>query len=371
MFQPLFAHAAGPLRRLFRGLKFGVFACVLACGGAFAETTETPDCSLGLPPLPASAQQADRDLLRLGEKLFKDRRLSRDATIACTSCHQVDLGMADGLPTARGVAGATGTRNTPTLLNAAYTPTYFWEGRRPVLEQQVIDPLLNPLEHGLTDRSELEALLRDIPDYQELLHPLLRERADTTPADLAASALAAYVRTLRSGGSAFDRFYYGGDQEALSEAARNGWDLFRGRAGCIECHPVGEDWAMFTDYQFRNAGVSPPPQGAKLAGLTRRAKALPGEAVGDELSADAELAALGRFLVTGKPKDIGRFRTPSLRDVALTAPYMHDGSVATLEEAVQMELYYQGNLKTRPVILTSAERADLIAFLESLSGCRP
>lgn len=348
-----------------------IFAWAVVFGSAWADLASGSDCSIGLPPLPAAMQAAEPESIRLGERLFHDARLSADGSTACSSCHRSDRAFSDGLPKAKGLGGATGNRNTPSLFNLAYVSAFSWDGRRSDLKQQALDPLLNPMEHGLSDLTDLQSLVQDDPDYRELLRRLAPQSADASPVAIAADALALYLRTLRSGGSAFDRFFFAGEEDALSQRARRGWGLFSGRAGCVQCHPVGKDWALFTDYQFRSTGITAPTPNAKLARLTRRVKEIPPETLATEITKDAELAALGRFLVTRNPKDIAKFRTPSLRDVARTAPYMHDGSVATLEQAVEKELYYLRTQGPRPVILTYEERLSLVAFLESLSGCRP
>src|SRR6266851_5554935 len=182
-------------------------------------------------------------------------------------------------------------------------------------------------------------------------------------------ALACFVRTLVADDSTFDRFMYKGEHAALTEGQRRGLKLFRGRGQCASCHLIGDKDAPLTDGQFHalhlEAGLR-----RHLPALVPLVKATPREQLGELIASRPDIAALGRFLVTLDPSDIGRFRTPSLRNVALTAPYMHDGSVPTLARAVEREIYYRSAEVARPVSLTPSERDDLVAFLESLTSTK-
>jgi cytochrome c peroxidase len=325
-------------------------------------TLGLPPRSEGGEPLQSAARAA------LGKRLFFDTRLSADGTISCASCHKPERAFADGLPVARGIHGQLGTRNTPSLLNAAYGTSEFWEGRRDSLEHQAIDPLLNPREHGLRNANQLLGIIQGDPEYARMFAQTSSVREPAITLDRIVSALASFERTLLAGGSPADQYLFGGQREALSAAAVRGLDLFRGRAGCSCCHTIGEQSALFTDNLYHRVGVGMQPIAGRLAAATTRViGASPAEL--DQLnSEDPDIAALGRFVVTKNPKDIGLFKTPSLRNVALTAPYMHDGSVKTLPEAIDVEVYYRTLEANRPLILTPLERADLIAFLESLSS---
>lgn len=318
---------------------------------------------LGLPPQAPEPEQAK---VELGKRLFFDARLSADRRVSCASCHRPELAFTDGLPVAKGAGGRAGTRNTPSLLNAGYSRSFFWEGRRQTLESQVTDPFFSPVEHGLRDPVELLASIGNDPGYRKQFSRAFP--GDRITIAEVSAAIAAYVRSLDSGNSPFDRYDYGGDKGALSASALRGLELFRGSAGCAECHVVGEGHALFTDHRFHSLGVGLPAVAQTLPELAKRARALDRDALGQGVATDPEMAALGRFLVTGDPADIGRFKTPSLRNVALTAPYMHDGSVGTLEEAVEREIYYRGLSKGRPLILTTEEKANLVEFLRSLTG---
>jgi cytochrome c peroxidase len=190
--------------------------------------------------------------------------------------------------------------------------------------------------------------------------------------EMIGAALAAYEQTLVSAGSPFDRYYYAKDTSALNAAAVRGFELFRGRANCSSCHPIGERWSLFTDQTFHVATRGlPAAVSGDLPSLAQRVvtarNAASTQALELLLATDAQVAALGRFVVTLEPADIGKFKTPSLRNVALTAPYMHDGGVAALAEAVELELYQRGTV-THPIILTRDEKADVLEFLKALSG---
>lgn len=291
----------------------------------------------GLPlylPVP-DENQLTPDKTALGERLFSDPVLSADRSLSCASCHRPDHAFADTLALSSGVRGRRPTRNTPSIQNAGYTGPYFWDGRTETLEDQVVRPVTNPREMGLP-LPEAVARLRIDSSYREAF----REAFDggDVNATRMARALATYVRTLRAGDSPADRFT-AGDVDALSPEARSGYRLFVGKAGCAACH----GGPLFTDQRFHNTGVSWGSEDA------------------------------GRAEITGRPEDRGKFNTPSLRDVAETAPYMHDGSMATLRDVV--EFYDRGggtnpNLDRRlkPLALTPREIDDLVAYLRALSS---
>jgi cytochrome c peroxidase len=292
--------------------------------------------------------------------------------MSCAKCHLANRAFSDGRPTAEGDAGRPGTRNTPSLLNVAYEKNLFWDGRAVSLEEQVRAPLYNPLEQGLSGDRALEDLLNSLPEYRTMFQKAFATASKIT-ADGVAKAIAAYERSLLSGNSAFDRFVYGHDGTALSVRQQNGLALFKGRAGCAQCHTIGESFALFTDQQFHSSSVRLPEQvSRKLPELTSHVLALSERkgsgALNELIAADGRIAALGRFLATRNPSDINRFQTPSLRNVALTAPYMHDGSIGSLDSAVEMELYSRNDTLEKPIILTTEERADIVGFLRALTG---
>jgi len=246
----------------------------------------------------------------------------------------------------------------------------FWDGRRASLEEQVRDPLVNPLEHGLADHAALIAFLGADPDYVRDFEGAFGTVRGQIEMDQVAGALASFVRSLLAGDSPFDRYFYAGDKSALSEPALRGLVLYQGRAQCTGCHSIDARQATFSDGQFHTVGVELGRVAPRLASLATRVARTPKEEINSLIARDADVAALGRFVVTLDPADIGKFRTPTLRNIALTAPYMHDGSVATLGEAVDHELYYRGQALGRPLVLTPAEKSDLLAFLRSLTSTR-
>ncbi len=326
---------------------------------------------LGLPPLPPppAAQAA------LGLKLFFDRRLSVNGTLSCAMCHVPEQGFtAQQLKTSVGMEGVSLRRNAPSLLNVAYTSPLFVDGRAASLEAQALQPMLHPDEMANPDIETVLRRVAALPDYRS---PFLRAfgSARPTPARLAA-ALAAYQRTLVAAGSPFDRWHFGGEPGALGAEAERGFALFR-QFGCDRCHRVGQHDALFSDGLFHNTGVqarSDATHGDGAAftlvpGLEARFDAPTLQRIGVPDAPD-----LGRFEVTHEPADRRAFRTPSLRNVALTAPYMHDGSLATLDAV--LDHYARGGTpadpqqdpRLQPFALAPADRAAMLAFLRSLTS---
>jgi cytochrome c peroxidase len=274
----------------------------------------------------------------LGRRLFFDKSLSRDRSKSCAVCHVPGSCFTDERATALGVRDQVGPRNTPTLVNAALYPALFWDGRAVSLEAQVEGPILAATELDMTEEMVLERVREDA-EYP----PLFRAAFGSPEVTLrrVGHALSSFERTLLAADSPFDRWWFGGDEAAATAEAKRGFDLFRTK-GCASCHKVGPSDAVFSDFGFHatGAGTSDDP---------------------------------GRFAVTGKEEDRGRFRTPSLRNVAATAPYFHDGSAATLADAI--EHYDRGGGEGRrkepeilPLRLSKAEKADLEAFLRSLTS---
>ncbi len=273
----------------------------------------------------------------LGRELFFEKRLSRDDTISCASCHDPERAFTDEEPVAVGVEGQKGTRRTPRLINRAYGRSFFWDGRAATLEEQVLGPIANPIEMDLAVEDAVARLQSDL-HYTAAFEAAFD--GAPTPERLS-FALAAYVRTILSGDSPYDR-YLAGDETALSEAQRRGLELFRGKAACTVCH-VGPN---LTDERFHNTGVG---------------------------WANGAYADDGRAAVSGDAADRGAFKTPPLREVAGAGPYMHDGSLETLDDVI--EFYDEGGRENpnldfdmQPLNLTGREKKDLVAFLEALSG---
>jgi cytochrome c peroxidase len=254
------------------------------------------------------------------------------------------------------------------LVNSAYLTSLFWDGRRKSLEEQAADPLVNLVEHALGSHDDLLAIVRTDAAYGAGFRAAFGVAPESIRIEHVLKALAAFERTLVSGDSPFDRYRYSGDSSALSISQIRGLGLFVGRARCVTCHTIGTEYALLTDQEFHTIGIGQARLQTGLAQRAARLARLSWSERNQSILGDPEVAALGRFAVTLKPGDIGRFRTPSLRNVALTAPYMHDGSVPTLAEAVEREVYYRGLESGRPLVLTPREKADLVAFLEALTS---
>jgi cytochrome c peroxidase len=338
---------------------------------AFAVDTPLTGHLLGLPEPGGAGSRSSQPLRQLGERLFSDPRLSTDGKVSCRKCHEPRLSFTDGRVRSVGHEGKTGARNAPSLINVAYQDSLFWDGRAADLESQALAPLTNPMEHALPSEQSIAQIVRTDPTYERTFLEVFGVQAERIEAAHVAKALSAYERTLLAGGSPFDRYAYGHDPAAMPAAAVRGLGLFRGRAQCSSCHPIGQSSALFTDGQFHMAPGGLPDEVSKsLPVLTR--KVAQAAAVGSRvalerlIATDAGVAALGRFVVTLNPADIGKFKTPSLRNVSLTAPYMHDGSVDTLERAVDEELYSRGGGVSHPIALTVSERHDLVEFLRAL-----
>lgn len=306
-----------------------------------ADTVEVP---LGLPPIfwpddnPYSPEKAE-----LGRLLYFDARLSSDGTVSCASCHEPEHGFTDGHEVSTGIGGQKGGRSAPTVINRAYTLLQFWDGRAATLEEQVKGPLANPLE--MTSEKSLNEAhesvvqrINDIPGYVERFQDVFGDGQITI--DHVAKAIATFERTVLSGNSPYDR-YKAGDQSAMSESQIRGLDVFVKKAECDACH-LGFN---FSDESYMNIGI----------GM-------------DKPDPDP-----GRYAVTKDEADFGAFKTPTLREVEHTAPYMHDGRFKTLEEVV--EHYDKGGIKNphlsekmKPLHLSDQEKADLVAFMKALSG---
>ena len=321
-------------------------------------------CAVGLAAavaLSVAATPPAHEGLSIGARLFSDKRLSVDGTVSCASCHLPEKAFSDGRTVAIGVGGLTGARNTPSLTTASLHRVFSWEGRHTTLESQVLAPLRNAREHGFASDEQIVAALSKATDYPQLFRASLSIEA-------IAKELAQYVVTLSASDSRFDRYWFGKEKTAFGEPERRGLEFFRGPAGCTACHKLDETSAPFTDDKFHALGAIPAALKQSLASSAMRAANASQAELQELITSDPAVAALGRFNVTKRPADIGRYRTPSLRNVAVTAPYMHDGSVATLEEAVELEIYYRGIEQGRPLLLSPAERRDLVAFLRALTS---
>ena len=334
---------------------------------------------LGLPPVPIpedNPQTAEK--IALGKRLFEDKRFSADGTISCAHCHDPAKAFADGLPVAEGIKKLKGTRNSPTVTNSAYYTTQFWDGRRADLEGQAKDPFLNPVEHGLGKEHGFHDfivnVIRKDKGYLAEFERVFGVKPEQITIDHVVKAIASFERTAISGDSPFDRYAYGGDKTALSDAAIRGLELYKGKARCQECHSISENYAIFTDNKFHNLGVGFKKIQPRLREMVREYRMAKQQGREPDTSkfTDAEISELGRFVVTLKTSDIGAFKTPTLRNIAVTGPYMHDGSMETLEEV--MDLYNKGGEKNpflgsvRVLDLTDQEIKDIIEFMKSLTS---
>jgi cytochrome c peroxidase len=273
--------------------------------------------------------------VELGRKLFFDPILSEDRTIACASCHIPEKGFSGGTAKSKGIHGLQGRRRSPSLLNRSLGTAFFWDGRAKTLEDQALKPLADPTEMG-TSVELITTRLKADSTYNSLFTRAFPEEG--VSAQNLARALASFQRVLLRGNSPIDRFRKGERDQASVEAAHGFW-LYESKGGCWRCH----SGSNFTDEKFHNTGVS----------------------------WGREPLDLGRFEHTGEQEDRGRFKTPSLRGVELTAPYMHDGSLATLEDVI--EFYDRGGVRNpnldsaiKPLNLSSSEKKALVAFLKSL-----
>jgi len=313
--------------------------------GAATETKPAGDLvkvPLGLPPLPVPKDNPiTLEKIALGKMLYFDKRCSKDGTISCATCHDPKMAWTEHRATSKGINSQLGGANSPTVINSAYAPAQFWDGRAASLEEQALGPIENPIEMG----HQMVALVKQlgqIPEYQEDFRKVF---GSGVTKEGIAKAIASFERTILSGNSPYDQFK-AGKQDALSEAQKRGLGLFEDR-NCAMCHTP----PLFSNYRYYNAGVG----------------------------MDKDKPDQGRKAVTGKDSDLGKFRVPMLREVANTGPYFHDGSVATLEEAVAM---MAGGGKDNPNLsamlkalrnekTTDQDRKDLVEFLKALSGEYP
>jgi cytochrome c peroxidase len=300
---------------------------------------DLPKIPLGLPELDIPADNPmTPEKVALGKMLYFDTRLSKDGTISCATCHDPEMAWTEHRATSMGIHEEVGGANSPTVINAAYATSQFWDGRAATLEEQALGPIENPIEMGHT-MEVLTGELDEIPEYKEAFQEVFGTGVTN---DGIAKAIAAFERMVLSGNSPYDKFK-DGQEDALSEAQKRGLDLFE-NAGCATCHKP----PLFSNYGFYNAGIGmdkdPPDEGRKA--------------------------------VTEKDSDLGKFRTPALREVANTYPYFHDGSVEKLEDAVGLMAAGgkdNPNLSVMMKALREAEiseedQQDLVEFLKALSG---
>ncbi len=306
-----------------------------AQGPAKAPTIPVP---LGLLPVQFPAENPYSPAkAELGRLLYFDTRLSADDTISCASCHAPEFAFADAAPVSTGIAGQKGGRSSPTVINRAYSLAQFWDGRAASLEEQAKGPIQNPIEMGSSHPAATERIA-SIAGYRDYFVKAFGSPEVTI--DKIAMAIATFERTVLSGNSAYDR-YKAGNKTAMTAAQVRGMEIYFNVAKCDQCH----EGINFTSNAYENVGIGT-----------------------DKGNPDA-----GRYLVTHKDEDWGAFKTPTLRDISRTGPYMHDGRFQTLEEVV--DFYDKGGIpnknlseKMKPLKLSDAQKKDLVAFLKALDG---
>jgi cytochrome c peroxidase len=313
------------------------------------------------------------DRIALGRRLYFDTRLSKDGTLACATCHDVSRGFTDHRSVSEGIGDHLGKRSAPTTMNAALMQSQFWDGRASSLEEQAKLPILNPIEMGHPDAASAMAAVNTDPAYAGLFQ---KAYGRTPNYDDLGRAIASFERTLIFLDAPFDRFA-GGDSKAISAAAQRGLDLFNGKARCVSCHMINSSNPLGTDNLFHNIGVSARTQNfealaAKALGVLKENS---DSAALDKLAIETDMSELGRFLVTKKRGDVGAFKTEQLRNVGLTAPYMHDGSLKTLWDVMdhynkggETNAYLDGGIE--PLNLSESELNDVVAFLFTLTDER-
>lgn len=340
------------------------------------------DKLLGLPPVPIPENNPQTPAkIALGDKLFHDKRFSIDGTVSCANCHDDTKAFTDNLAVPVGHSGKTGTRNAPTVLNAAFYQSQFWDGREPDLESQSKQPFVNPVEHGLPNHDPIVEIVRTDPEYIEAFQAVFEVGGDGVTIDHVAKAIASFERTLVTGNSPFDRYYFKGESDAMTAAQIRGFNLFIGQGRCVSCHVIEHDNATFTDSRFHNIGIGINTIEQDVPALAQaflEAKQQ-GKDVDIMVLTDPKSSELGRFAVTDGLHEIGAFKTPTLRNIELTAPYMHDGSLKTLRDVIVH--YNNGGVSVagarandflsggiRPLNLTDAQIVDLVEFMKALTS---
>jgi len=374
---------------MIAGMVTLFFGCERSAKRASSKLPPTPETDplaqpkslqqVGLPVemtrerIPADNPQTP-EKISLGQKLFFERRLSADGTVSCSTCHDPALAFTDKKPASIGIKGRVGQRNAPTILNALYNKTQFWDGRVDTLEEQAANPIVNAFEMGHPNLDAAVAQIASVEEYQQAFQRVFG-RPPNGP-DLL-RAIASYERTQLSFDSPFDHFI-AGDNNAIDASAKRGWKLFNTQARCNKCHALTDtqrDVTVFTDNDFHNIGIGIIRH--NVVALARQAEQLikSGDTAAiDRAAIQTDMSALGRFLVTKKEKDIASFKTPDIRNVLVTGPYFHDGSQETLWDVI--DHYNKGDglqnphldEDIQPLALTECDIDDLVAFMASLTS---
>jgi len=358
---------------------------LVALGSLIATSAVMAGGPLGLPevPIPDSNPQT-AEKIASGERLFNDIRFSSTGDVSCATCHAEATAFTDSpLQVSEGIKKLTGTRNAPTVVNAAFNKTQFWDGRSPDLEDQALHPFLNPVEMGLPDHDPILQVVREDKEYAKAFMSVFGVKAEAITMGEVTKAIAAFERIQITGDSPFVRWYFGGESDAIGERAVRGFAVFLGNGRCVSCHAIEQDFALFTDHQFHNVGVGINDIQEKIPELARafqKAKNA-GMDVDVAVLTDADTSHLGRFAVDDQLSSLGAFKTSTLRNIAVTAPYMHDGGLKTLREVVEhynnggvtkagdpVNAFLSGGI--RPLNLSEQEIDDLVAFMETLTSPR-
>ena len=332
---------------------------------------------LGLPGLEVPENNPlTQEKIRLGRQLFFDRRLSHNNTLSCAMCHIPEQGFtSQELAVAIGIEGRTLRRNAPALYNVGFAKLLFHDARENLLEQQVWTPLLARNEMANPSVGFVIERLKSIPEYRGKFEQAFQGKGPGM--ETVGMALASYQRTLNSADSPFDRWYYGGDGKAMDEQAIAGFRLFSGKARCVSCHTVNRDYALFTDHKLHNTGigylVSMGPKDDKVKVTVAPGVTLTVDRADITEPGKLEPNDLGYYEITEDPDDRWKYKTPGLRNVGLSSPYMHNGSLRTLRQVV--EFYNRGGIKNelldpliQPLGLSDEEIDSIVAFLNSLTG---
>jgi len=364
--------------------RLGALTCLyLLCAGLAGSAAAADGPALGLPPVPVPADNPQTpEKIALGDKLYHDERFSSTGDVSCATCHEKEKAFTDTpLKVSEGIEKLTGTRNAPTVINSAYFTTQFWDGRSPDLEDQALHPFINPVEMGLADHQPILDIVRTDPEYAEAFEAVFDKCGEGITMVEVTRAIAAFERTVVAGDTPFDRYFYGGETGALTAQQKRGFEVFVNEGRCVSCHVIEQTQALFTDNRFHNIGVGINDIQDEVPDLAHeflQADATMSE-VDVQVLTDARTSELGRFAVTRGFDELGAFKTPTLRNIAVTAPYMHDGSLATLREVV--EHYNNGGITAegdpvndflsggiRPLDLMDSQIDDLVAFMEALTS---
>ena len=364
--------------------RLGALTCLyLLCAGLAGSAAAADGPALGLPPVPVPADNPQTpEKIALGDKLYHDERFSSTGDVSCATCHEKEKAFTDTpLKVSEGIEKLTGTRNAPTVINSAYFTTQFWDGRSPDLEDQALHPFINPVEMGLADHQPILDIVRTDPEYAEAFEAVFDKCGEGITMVEVTRAIAAFERTVVAGDTPFDRYFYGGETGALTAQQKRGFEVFVNEGRCVSCHVIEQTQALFTDNRFHNIGVgindiqNDVPE---LVASFLEADLTLSE-VDVEVLTDPRTSEIGRFAITHGFDDLGSFKTPTLRNIALTAPYMHDGSIETLEEVVIHYLnggvteagdpvndFLSGGI--RPLNIEMEDVEDLVAFMEALTS---